>query len=113
MVIVIIGVLAAIIVPNYVDYVGRSGASTTKANLQMLRTAIQTYRSDNNGSRPGSLAALSPNYLPQVPADGITKTNGEVAIVDGTGGWVYIPASGDVRPNLAGNDAYGVAWSSY
>lgn len=114
MVIVIIGVLSAIIVPNFVDYVAKSGAQTTKANLQMIRTAIQTYRSDNTGSYPGTIAALVPTYLPELPEDGIHNVAAEkTGAVDDAGGWTYDNATGVVKPNVAGNDAYGVAFSSY
>ncbi len=114
MVVVIIGVLSAIIVPNYVDYVGKSSASTTKANLQMLRTALQSYRSENNGSIPGNLStALVPLYLPVVPPDGVNQLSTVVSTLDGTGGWHYVAATGIIKPNLSGVDAYGINYSAY
>ena len=114
MVIVIVGVLAAIIVPNYVDYVGKSGASTTKANLQMIRTAIQTFRSENAGAYPTNLATdLVPTYLPEIPPDGLLQQNGVVTAVDNAGGWQYVSGTGVIKPNLTGADAYGVNFSAY
>lgn len=114
MVVVIIGVLSAIIVPNYIDYVGKSAASTTKANLQMLRTAIQTFRSDNGGVLPAALATdLVPDYLPAIPADGKLQATNIVGTVNNTGGWHYDSGTGVIKPNLTGADAYGVNFSSY
>ncbi len=40
MVVAILGVFSVLLVPNFVDYLRKSQASTTKASLQMLRTAI-------------------------------------------------------------------------
>ena len=45
---------------------------TLKAHLTQMRAAIARYRADN-GSYPPSLAALTPHYLPSVPADPFTQ----------------------------------------
>ena len=114
MVIVIIGVLSAIIVPNFVDYVGKSDASTTKANLQMLRSAIQAFRSDNAGTWPAAdLANIAPTYLPEIPADGVLDANTVVNTYDGLGGWHWNTGTNIVKPNLPGNDAFGDAFAAY
>ena len=114
MVIVIIGVLSAIIVPNFVDYVGKSAASTTKANLQMLRSAIQAYRSENSSQSPKRLDTLIPLYLPELPEDGVKERSREIdPPANGDGGWIYDRITGNVRPNLFGNDAYGISFSDY
>ncbi|MGE3965556.1 MAG: type II secretion system protein [Planctomycetota bacterium] len=114
MVIVIIGVLSAIIVPNFLDYVGRSQAATTKANLQLIRTAIQNFRSDNSGSWPAAnLANLAPTYLPEIPADGVNDSSTVVGTLDGAGGWHWDATNHILKPNLSGADAYGENWSAY
>lgn len=114
MVIVIIGVLSAIIVPNFIDYVGRSQAATTKANLQVLRSAIQSFRSDNGGSWPAAdLSNLVTTYLQEIPADGVNDVNTVVNAVDGNGGWHWNTTTNVLKPNLSGNDAYGEAFSAY
>lgn len=114
MVIVIIGVLSAIIVPNFLDYVGRSQAATTKANLQLLRTAIQNFRSDNGGTWPAAnLSNLAPTYLPAIPEDGVNNSSAVVGTADGTGGWHWDTATRVLKPNLSGADAYGENWSAY
>lgn len=115
MVIVIIGVLSAIIVPNFVDYVGKSGASSTKANLSIMRTAIQAFRGDNNGTYPANDLAnlVSGGYLPEIPDDGVLEKNAVVNSADGTGGWHWDTAAKKLLPNLSGNDAYGDAYNTY
>ncbi len=114
MVIVIIAVLSAIIVPNFVDYVGKSAAATTKANLQMLRTAVQTYRADNNSAYPGTLSNLVPAYLPEVPKEGVKDlATVKAPPADNAGGWTYNSGTGEIKPNLTGNDAYNVDFQTY
>ncbi len=114
MVIVIIGVLSAIIVPNFVDYVGRSQAASTKANLQLLNTAVQTYRSDNSGGWPANnLSNVVPTYLPSVPADGVLDSSTVVNALDGLGGWYWNTTTHVLKPNLNGADAYGKNFSDY
>ncbi len=114
MVVVIIAVLSAIIVPNFVDYVGKSEASSTKANLQMMRTSIQAFRSDNSGNYPANdLSNLVPLYLPKIPADGVMSLSTVVTTQSGAGGWFWNTTNKKLLPNLNGNDAFGTAYSSY
>ena len=114
MVIVIIGALSAIIVPNFLDYSGKSGAQSTRANIQILRSAVQTYRAENNGSYPTNLQDLvTGDYLPTIPEDGIKNVNSVGTVVDGNGGWTYVPATGIIKPNLSGSDAYTKLWADY
>ena len=113
-VIVIILVLAAIIVPNFVNYVAKSGAQTTKANLQIIRSSIQSFRDENDGANPPRIADLVPEYLPAIPKDGVRSNALEKSgRADGVGGWIYDPALGSVKPNLAGADAYGQSYCDY
>ncbi|MEM7233359.1 MAG: type II secretion system protein [Planctomycetota bacterium] len=116
MVIVIIGALSAIIVPNFIDYTAKSGAQSTRANIQILRSAIQTYRSENSGSLPGTLNQLvTDGFLPSVPEDGINNSNAVQAggAADNSGGWIYFSSSGVIKPNLNGADAYSKNFSDY
>ena len=114
MVVVIIAVLSAIIVPNFVDYVGKSEASSTKANLQLMRTAIQAFRSDNNGNYPANdLSDLAPVYLPKIPPEGINDSNLVFNTQTGAGGWYWDTTTKVLVPNLNGSDAFGTAYSAY
>ena len=86
-------------------------ASTTKANLQSLRTAVIRYKADNDGHAPHTLALLVGGYLPTVPKDGVKKNNAVVLTLTDSGGWIYY--RGNLLPNLAGADAYGIKFSDY
>ncbi len=115
MVIAIIGVLSAIIVPNFVDYVGKSGASSTKANLSIMRTAIQAFRTDNNGNYPANDLAnlVSSGYIPEILEDGVLEVSNVVNTANGLGGWHWNTTSRVLLPNLTGDDAYGNAYNTY
>lgn len=76
-VIVIIGLLASLVAPTMFSKVSSSQRSTAAAQMQMLETALDTYRLDN-GAYPESLQELRKGdkptwdgpYLPRdIPAD--------------------------------------------
>ena len=115
MVIVIIGVLSAIIVPNFVDYVSKSAASSTKANLSIMRTAIQAFRGDNLGTYPADDLdnLVTGGYIPEIPEDGVLELNTVVNTANGLGGWHWNTTTKLLLPNLSGNDAYGDAFNAY
>lgn len=51
-VIVIIGILAAVAVPKFADMVDKSKEGATKAQLTAIRGALQVYYGDNEGKFP-------------------------------------------------------------
>lgn len=53
-IVVILGVLAAVIAPRVLQHVGRSKASAAQANAQTLFTAVQTYATDCGMPEPGA-----------------------------------------------------------
>jgi type II secretion system protein G len=62
-VIVIIGILAAIAIPKFADMVDKSKEGATKGQLTSLRSAINLYYSDNEGKHIKII--LSQNILLQ------------------------------------------------
>src|SRR6202162_2345616 len=85
-VIAIIGILAAIAIPNLLSAVQRGKQKRTMADMRTLATAIEAYAGDNNNyvsgtCAPGlftdsgtatndtSFAALPPTYIPPAPED--------------------------------------------
>jgi len=58
-VIVILGVLAAAIIPNLSKFIGRGTVGAANAELASVRTALAAYMSDNDGAAPadGDVAA--------------------------------------------------------
>ncbi len=62
----IIGVIAAIAMPNFVNARKSAMLNTCKANLRQIDNSIIRYATDN-GTNPTDLAALSPDYIRTVP----------------------------------------------
>ncbi|MBN1918204.1 MAG: prepilin-type N-terminal cleavage/methylation domain-containing protein [Verrucomicrobia bacterium] len=115
LVIIIIGILAAIIVPKFAGQQDNAKIATTKANLNSLRSAVRLFQSDNNGDLPGTLGALVPTYIRVLPEEAISDppSTDVVAAVDGGGGWAYDATTGEVAVNLSGNDPNGDAYAAY
>ncbi|MBP7796342.1 MAG: type II secretion system protein [Elusimicrobiales bacterium] len=76
-VIVIIGILAAVAVPKFADMVDKSKEGATKAQLTAIRGALQVYYSDNEGKFPldkdtvngSSTAVLTTSLIPKYISD--------------------------------------------
>ena len=66
-VIAIIGILAGILVPNYVKARAQGIATACKSNLKTISTVLEMYAHDNAGRYPTALASLNPTYLKVVP----------------------------------------------
>ncbi len=116
-VVAIIGILAGIAIPRYMNFVRRSREGATKGNLGTIRSALNIYYSDNDGIFPaGSAAALTGvpfvgttanNYLDALPSANedcgnvAHKNNGSVragiafaTASNNAGGWQYETAGG-------------------
>ena len=65
-VVAIIGLLASIAIPNFVEGRKRAVANACKSNQRQLAGAVTSYSADN-GSYPGSLAQLTPDYMKRLP----------------------------------------------
>lgn len=65
--IVIIALLAAILVPNFIRSKSQGRASACKSNLRNIATALESYMLDNAGQLPASLSALPPAHLNSIP----------------------------------------------
>jgi prepilin-type N-terminal cleavage/methylation domain-containing protein len=76
-VVAIIGILAGIAIPRYMNFIRRSREGATKGNLGALRSALNIYYSDNEGIFPPATAAgfnaapfigtSANNYLDAIP----------------------------------------------
>lgn len=65
-VVILLGILAAIVVPQFTENQEAAEASKIAADLQILRTQIQLYRFREN-AYPATLDALVPQYIQAVP----------------------------------------------
>jgi type IV pilus assembly protein PilA len=77
-VVVIIGILAAIAIPKFANTKEKAYVASMKSDLRNLVTAQEAYFSDNNSSYASSYAAISANYKPSsgvtVAISGVTNT---------------------------------------
>lgn len=69
-VVLIIGILLAIAVPNFIRARATSRLKAIEANLTQINQATSQYYMDNQlaaGAAPPAIAALSPSWLPNTP----------------------------------------------
>lgn len=123
MVMVIIGLLAAIVVPNFSVQRTEAKVATTKANLESLRTATKLFHA-KTGNWPLSstqigidLTTGTDPYLNEIPADGFSDPPDNSftdfpCTTDGAG-WCYDPPTGRIFADLPdGDPLYGnINWS--
>jgi len=74
-VVVIIGILAAIAIPKFANTKEKAFVASMKSDLRNLITAQEAYFSDNNSTYSPDIATLGTNYK---PSPGITVTLGGV-----------------------------------
>ncbi|WP_442510621.1 prepilin-type N-terminal cleavage/methylation domain-containing protein [Novipirellula sp. SH528] len=109
-VVLILGILAAVAAPRMFDTAGNARENATRQSLVVVRDAIELYKSQNDAFPPHATfeTALRP-YLKgafpsaQVgskPGPGIAEA-GESPMTTATaaGGWIYDPATGDFCVN--------------
>lgn len=70
-VVVILGILAAIIVPNIMEKPGVARITKAKADIRAIESALNMYRLDNHNypTTDEGLAKLVTKYLPRLPMD--------------------------------------------
>ncbi len=117
-VVVILGILAAIVIPQFTSASEAAKASSMVTQLQTLRSQFELYQIQHNGDYP-LLATLQTGvpddwtgmttqtdvngaagtdfgpYLQQAPVNGFT--NGTDLAADNTQDWEYIEATGAIR----------------
>lgn len=62
----IIGVIAAIIIPNIKNAFHRAQVSGCQSNLRNIATALQVYHTDNS-DYPEQLSEIVPEYMKEMP----------------------------------------------
>lgn len=105
-VIVILGVLAAAIIPNLSKFVGSGNVGAANAELASVKTAVSAYQADNNGVLPTGLTVAGP------VVGGANVVVNSVLIDPATGyvtgtikGYYRVDASGKVTAVSNGLDA--------
>jgi len=113
-VVVILGILAAIVVPQFAGAVEDSAVTTTKSELQKLRRAIEVFEVRNENSLPditagdgtwGELIVSTGAYLKEPPANPYVGGDNAKVIVLGDApdnayqtayAWIYNDATGEI-----------------
>jgi MSHA pilin protein MshA len=109
-VIVILGILASVAIPKYVDMREDARAAALKGQLGNIRSAvaIQYARSALTGTAgfptlDGTIFA--DGSVPKDPVKNVSTVK-TTAGVTNAGGWIYIQATGTVQANLTGYSTY-------
>jgi len=120
-VIVVLGILAAVSVPAYLDYTADAKKGACKGALGAIRAGIGNFRARSVTESGGgalawpTLAQLTTagfivvDVVPDNPYDGDSVRNNIVdatgqskgTVIGSTGGWCYNPTNGQVWPNTS------------
>jgi len=113
-VVVILGILAAVVVPSFLGAVNEASVGTTQSELHKLRRAVEVFQVRNENSLPtvaagdgtwGSLIAGAGEYLKEAPANPYVGGSNQQVIILGTApdaayqqthGWVYNNLTGEI-----------------
>jgi general secretion pathway protein G len=123
-VVVILGILAAIVIPQFSDASTQSKVSSAKSSLQTLRSQISLYKIQHNDTAPALdtfvaqmtgvtnvAGTVNPNgaqtrdaangyvygpYLQAMPNNPFNNEAGLAAAAAAGNGWVYIAGTGDI-----------------
>jgi prepilin-type N-terminal cleavage/methylation domain-containing protein len=132
----ILGILGAIVLPEFQSQSQQAKEAAAKDNLRILREAIERYAMEHNDVPPGypnnnssaiptSLTVrvkLVNKYLPVIPQNPLNNLNTIMVIQnglnfpaspDGTTGWIYRPQSKEIRLNSPQTDSTGTAYFTY
>ena len=138
-VVAIIGILAAIAIPQFANLVAKSQEGATKGNLGTLRSALSIYYGDTEGFYPvDNLSGAASNgalttgqkYLQGLPGANLPHTGNSTghtlsavvktsagAIADDGGGWMYDNTQdttwGQIIVNCTHEDLKGSTWTAY
>lgn len=125
-VVAIIGVLATLLMVNFVGVRQRARDAQRKSDLRQIQSALEIYRSDNNSypvSIPGCGATFSANgttYMQKVPCDPLNASPYIYTYVPGGGNTTYslyacLENVNDSQKDTTNNSTYcaggGTNWS--
>ena len=109
-VIVILGILAAVAIPKYEDMREQARVATVKGQLGSIRSAIAIQYARNALNGTATFPTLDGTIFAdgRVPKEPINNSNAvkTTAGVDDTGGWQYTAATGIVKINVSAYSSY-------
>ncbi len=96
MVIVILGILAAVGIPRYIDLSSQARTSAAKGAIGTIRAAISMQYAQNVANGTAAASAMPASITGALFQDAVVPTNPlspsantVVSAYDGAGGWVY------------------------
>jgi len=102
-VVVILGILAAIVIPQFTSAADETKQASLRSNLQTIRSQIELYKMKNMvapDTPPATLGLLvTDGYLQAIPVNPYNGENSVVATAPGAddaSGWSYVAATGVV-----------------
>ena len=137
-VVAILGILAALVVPQFESYSSQAKKAVAKDALRMLRSAIELYTAQHNGVPPGyenddpatvpasgnfnDQLVVNQTYLARVPRNPFNNLRNIRMIgnaeafppdpIDGHG-WIYQAATKTIRLNWPGADSSSLRYFDY
>jgi general secretion pathway protein G len=111
-VVVILGILAAVVVPQFTNAADDANDAAVRSQLQTLRGQIELYRAQNTPSDPTLVAnqwapMINGDYLMVVPVNPLTSTS-LIATVPAEGvAWVWKDKGNGTLGLYAGDDSEG------
>lgn len=109
-VIVILGILAAVAIPKYEDMQEQARSATLKGQVGSIRSAVAIQYSRNALNGSATFPVLNGTIFADgnVPKEPVMKSNAVKTTpgVDNAGGWVYEQAVGTVKVNLNAYSSY-------
>ena len=137
-VVAVLGIMAAIVVPQFQSQSTRAKTAVAKDSLRILRSAIELYTAQHSGIPPGyedddpQTAPTSENfedqlvgnrtYLAKIPKNPFNNLrnirmigNSEAFPPDAVDGyaWIYQPATKTIKLNWSGSDSSGIPYLDY
>jgi len=106
----IIGILAAVMIPNLRRAIVKTNVVACKQNLRNISTAISVYRNDSYGKCPDEIGKILPIYMkaiPYCPAAGAdTYTSGYEVSGTYMGYTVYCSGHNHIKFGYGENEPY-------
>ncbi len=130
-VVVILGILAAIVIPRFAGASSEARDAVVASNLTRLRNSLELYRVQHHDSYPSAkkLAQLTGQtdafgnagtqygpYMAELPVNPINDSN-KVRVRNkmpnapkGKQGWIFATTTGEIRANVTGVNTEGVQY---
>lgn len=117
-VVIILGILAAVVIPQFSDASTDARVSSLVTNLATIRGQLEFYKMQHNGAYPtligfaaqmtagtkadGTAGTAFGPYLQRIPNNPFSNTS--TVVSTGAGAWLYIQATGTFTANDGGSE---------